>query len=238
MFHWVSHTPTKAKKRLSVRPRRITLQLEALEARDCPSASSLAVPVVPADAVPSSTTFAVVSNSGIALTLSVVPGPGGTATISGQVSGGSATGGLTVTLSGVVSGNVTTNADGTFTFTGPASGPGQILAAVTDDAGNTVTSSVNLSAGPPTIVNFRAINNGNNSWTFTGQVQGPYAAGLIVTLAGIPSLDNNSASAMVQADGSFTYTITLQPGESGGVTAQCIDGWGQASNEATAYVLG
>jgi hypothetical protein len=180
----------------------------------------------------------VVSNAGISLTLSVVSGPGGSATVSGQVSGGAAPGGLTVTLTGVVSGTVTTNADGTFTFTGPTSGPGQIQATVTDDAGSTATASVNLSPAPPTIVNFGAVNNGNNSWTFTGQVQGPYAAGMIVTLGGIPSLDGNNAYATVQPNGTFSYTITLLPGECGGVTAECVDSWGQASNEATAYVGG
>jgi hypothetical protein len=185
-----------------------------------------------------SDTALMVTKPVLSLNLSAVPGPRGTATVSGQVSGPSPTGGLTVTLSGIVSGSVTTCADGTFTYTGPASGLGQIQAAVTDDAGNTATSSINLVASPPTIVNFRAIYNGNNSWTFTGQVQGAYGAGMVVTLAGIPSLDSNNASATVQANGSFSYTITLQPGESGGVTAQCLDWWGQASNEATAYVSG
>jgi hypothetical protein len=195
-------------------------------------------PVEPPAAILSNTAPALVTDPGLSLSLSVVPGPGATATVFGQVSGGSPTGGLTVTLSGVVSASVTTNADGTFTFTGSASGLGQVQAAVTDSAGNTVTSSANLTASPPTIVNFQAINNGNNNWTFTGQVQGPYVAGLVVTLAGIPSLDNNSASATVQANGSFIYTITLQPGECGGVTADCIGCWGQASNEARAYVVG
>jgi hypothetical protein len=197
----------------------------------------LVAPVATPDAVLSDNALVTVADPGLSLSLSVVPGPGGTATVWGQVSGASPTGGLTVTLSGVVSGSVTTCADGTFTYTGPASALGQIQAAVTDGAGNTVTSSINLSASPPTIVNFQAINNGNNNWTFTGQVQGPSAAGLIVTLAGIPSLSSN-ASATVQASGSFSYTVTLQPGESGGVTADCIDWWGQASNQAITYVVG
>jgi hypothetical protein len=89
---------------------------------------------------------------------------------------------------------------------------------------------------PPVILNFKAINNGNNLWTFTGQVQDAYATGLVVQLGGIPSLETSNASAIVQADGTFSLTISLQPGDQGGVTAECIDWWGQASNEATAFV--
>jgi hypothetical protein len=175
------------------------------------------------------------ADPGTSLTLKVVPGPGNTVTVSGQVSSSLPTGGLTVTLTGAFSGSVTTNADGTFTFTGPTSGPGQIQATLTDAAGNTVTSAVSLSVSPPTIVSFQAVYNGNNTWTFSGQVQGG-AAGSVVTLAGIPSLDNSNASVTVQANGCFSYTITLLPGEGGCVTAECTDGWGQASSEASAYV--
>jgi hypothetical protein len=214
------------------------LHLEALEVRECPSDLTLVAPVQPPDGILSDSALVVSTNSAISLRLSVVPAPMGMVTVSGQVAGATATGGRTVTLSGAVSGSVTTCADGTFRYTGPASGPGQIQAAVTDNAGNTAFSSVNLIAGPPTIVNFRAINNGNNSWTFTGQVQSPSATGLVVTLAGIPSLDSNNASATVQANGSFSFTVTLRPGENGTVTAECLDWWGQASNEATAYVGG
>lgn len=237
MFRRWSPTPNKTKQPLPAR-RRITLHLEALEARDCPSASPWDAPAGAADAGPSGTALVMTANPGLSLSLSVVPGPRGTATVSGKVSGASPAGGLTVTLSGVVSGSVTTNANGTFAWSGPASGPGQVQAAVTNGAGNTVRSSTNLIANGPTIVNFQAIDNGDNTWTFTGQIQDPDAAGLVVTLAGIPSLDDNNASATVQADGSFSYTVTLRPGESGGVTAECIDWWGQASNEATAYVTG
>ena len=156
-------------------------------------------------------------------------------TVTGRVSGNSP-GGLTVTLSGVVSGSVSTNADGTYTYTGPASALGQIQATVTDAWGDTVSSSTTLANQPPAILNFKAVSNGNNSWTFTGQVQDEYATGLVVQLGGIPSLNNGSASVTVQPNGTFTYTISLKPGENCCVTAECSDWWGQASNEATAFV--
>jgi hypothetical protein len=183
----------------------------------------------------SSTAQATVNDPGISLSLSVAQGPNRTVTVTGQVTCNSPAS-LTVALSGVVSGSVTTNANGSFTYTGPASALGQIQATVTDVWGVTASSSTMLKNNPPTIVNFQATYNGNNSWTFTGQVQDDYAAGLVVRLGGIPTLDNTGATATVQANGTFSYTITLQPGEVGCVTAECIDWWGQASNEATAFV--
>jgi len=184
----------------------------------------------------SNAAFSTLADPGISVNLSGAPqGPNRMVTVTGQVSCNSPAG-LKVNLSGVVSGSVVTNANGTFTYTGQASAPGQIQAAVTDCWGVTVTSTATLINNPPRIVNFQAINNGNNTWTFTGQVQDEYAAGLVIRLGGIPSLDNSNVTVTVQANGTFSYTIMLQPGESGGVTAECTDWWGQTSNEATAFV--
>jgi hypothetical protein len=231
MFHFLRPARKKTKRSLS---QRTILHVEALEGRDCPSAPPTA-PTMTGSAA----TAPMGTETGMSLSLSVAQGPNRTVAVTGQVSSSnSPTGGRTVTLSGVVSGSVTTNADGTFAYTGPASALGQIQAAVTDDSGVTVTSSAELTDAPPTIVNFQAVNNGGTSWTFTGQVQHAYAAGLVVTLRGVPSLDNNNASATVQANGSFSYTIMLQPGERGGVTADCTDWWGQAAGEASDYVWG
>jgi hypothetical protein len=184
----------------------------------------------------SNTAQVMVNDPGLSLSVSVAQGPRRTVTVTGQVSCNSPCG-LTVTLSGVVSGSVTTNANGTFTYTGPASALGQIQATVTDVWAVTATSSTTLTNKPPTIIDFQAINNGNNSWTFTGQVVDEYAAGLVVRLGGIPTLDNTGATATVQANGTFSYTISLPPGQIGGVTAECIDWWGQASSEATTFVM-
>jgi len=183
----------------------------------------------------SNTAQATVSDPGVSLSVLVAQGPGRTVTVTGQVSANSPAG-LTVTLSGVVSGSVITTSNGTFSWTGTASGLGQIQATVTDVWGVTASSSTTLTDNPPKIVNFQAINNGKNSWTFTGQVQYAYAAGLVVTLGGIPSLVNANASATVQANGTFTLNIMLQPGEIGSATAECTDAWGQASTVATTYV--
>jgi hypothetical protein len=120
---------------------------------------------------------ATVSDPGISISVSAAQGPNRTVTVTGQVSCNSPAG-LTVTLSGVVSGSVTSSANGTFSYTGTASALGQIQATVADVWGVTASSSTTLADSPPTVVNFQAINNGNNSWTFTGQVQGEYAAGV------------------------------------------------------------
>jgi hypothetical protein len=182
----------------------------------------------------SNTSQVMISDPGMSLSLSVAQGPNRTVTVTGQVSSSWPTGGLTVTLSGVVAGSVTTSANGTFTYTETASALGEIQAKVTDAWGVTVTSSAMLNDNPPTIVNFQAIDNGGDCWTLTGQVQGGDMAGGVVTLGGIPSLNN--VSVPVQADGSFFYTVTLQPGEHGEATAECIDDAGQASNVVTVFV--
>jgi hypothetical protein len=237
MLHWFWPNPQKARRAPAKRPRTI-LQLEALESRDCPSA----LPITPSPGTDSATATAPaaiaqppVNDTATSLTVSAMPGPNRTATVTGQVSG-NAPAGLTVTLSGVVSGSVTTNANGTFTWTGPASALGQVQATVTDASGVTVAAFTTLTDPPPAIVNFKAISNGYNSWTFTGQVQDAYAPGMVVQLGGIPSLANSNASATVQANGTFSCTLLLQPGEQGFGTAQCSDSWGQSSNQATAFV--
>ncbi len=184
----------------------------------------------------SNTARAVLTDPGISLTLSATQGANRTVTVTGQVSCPSPAG-LTVAFSGIVSGTVTTSSNGTFTFVAPASALGQIQATVTDVWGVSATAATTLCNTPPTIINFRAINNGYNCWTFTGQVQDEYAAGLVVRLSGIPTLNGSNAVATVQANGTFSYTIMLSPGEGGSVTASCIDWWGQASNQATTFVL-
>jgi hypothetical protein len=139
----------------------------------------------------------------------------------------------TLMLAGVVQTQVRTNGSGGFSWSGAASGLGWIYAYLNSQQ----EASVQVTDDPPTIVNFRAVNNGNRSWTFSGQVQdNEPVAGLVVELRGIPSLDNPPASPVVQTNGTFSYTLMLQPGEQGGVVAYTHDQWGQQSNEATAYV--
>jgi hypothetical protein len=87
----------------------------------------------------------------------------------------------------------------------------------------------------PVITNFQATHDSGNFWTFTGQVTDTGGvAGLIVTFGGLVSLQGKTAA--VNADGSFSLTIALQPRECGTATAQTTDYAGLTSNVATADV--
>ncbi len=87
---------------------------------------------------------------------------------------------------------------------------------------------------PISLVNFQAIEEPGNVWTFQGQVIGQNVAGLTVLFGGLPSLQGMSA--VVEEDGWFHLTIQLQQGESGTATAQATDGWWLYSNIAQAVV--
>jgi hypothetical protein len=207
MFPWAR--PTQTKKSLLLRRQRTTLNLEALERRDCPSA-------------PQITAFTAIVQSGHMVLLS------------GTIIDSNPTAAL-VSFGGLASGSITPDASGHFSVQENLPGLGMVSAAVKDPGGALSNPAQTMVIdAPPVIVNFRAINNGGNSWTFSGQVQDEDAAGMVVTLGGIPAL--NHVFVTVQANGSFSCTVTLQPGESGNATAVCVDAWGQTSNNATAYV--
>jgi hypothetical protein len=72
-----------------------------------------------------------------------------------------------------------------------------------------------------TIVDFGAIEEARDVWTFRGRVTGGNVAGLTVQLGGLPSLRGRTA--VVGPDGWFYLTVRLQPGEDGMATAQTTD---------------
>jgi len=162
------------------------------------------------------------------ISLSVTYLTGRMVTLSGQVTA-DAPGGLTVNFTGKVVGSVVTNADGTFSGTFQATALG-LDAATTTDAHGLVsnTATVVLASNPPTITNFTGMANLSNIWVFSGTVNAPSPAGLVITFGGLPSLAGKTA--VVQADGTFQLTVQLQPGESGTATAQTTDWWGQNSD--------
>jgi len=65
-------------------------------------------------------------------------------------------------------------------------------------------------------------------------VQDEYAAGMTVTLGGLPELQNVTVT--TDANGNFSYTCQLAVGESGTATAITTDWWSAQSNEAEVYV--
>ena len=154
-----------------------------------------------------------------------------TVTLSGQVADLDA-GSLSINFTGVVTGSVNVSSNGSFTLTTTATGLGTIQASTTDLWGQLSNSNqVIVSCPPPVITSFTATLPGSNTWTFTGTVNDPSAAGLQVQLGGA-----YGGSATVGTDGTFSVTVQLAPGLTGDVTAQATDWWGQLSNLATASV--
>jgi hypothetical protein len=136
---------------------------------------------------------------------------------------------LTVTFAGVVTGTTTTDASGKFNVSLDASGVGQIQATVTDVWGQVSdAASVNVTDTAPVISNFTAVNVGLHQWTISGTVTDATAAGITVYLGGLSELQNQTVT--TDANGNFSITITVQPGESGTIWAQCTDWFGLQSN--------
>lgn len=185
-------------------PRRtLRPRLEALEARDCPA---------------------------LTLTYNISYGAQHALTITGHVGGmNSSTGG--VTFSGVVAGNAVINANGDFTYQGQATALGAVHAIARDTTGDqSPIVDANVTSAAPSVSNFAAQQGAGNCWTFTGRVTDESAAGLTVRFSGLPSLQGRMAQ--VQADGTFSITVQLAPGETGTATAQTTDWWGLTSNVA------
>jgi hypothetical protein len=168
------------------------------------------------------------------MTLSLSYGTQHTVTLSGQVTDIDP-GGRTVTFTGVVSASVTTNADGTFSWTGAASQLGTVQATTTDlwsQTSNPVQ--VTVSNPTPVINNFTGSQGLNRYWTFSGSVTDNHPAGLTVQLGGIPALKGKTAT--VRADGTFSITVQLAVGEEGTATADVTDWWGAAAETVGWYV--
>jgi hypothetical protein len=182
--------------------------VEQLERRDCPSAPTLSFTVTQAG--------------------------GHNVVLSGSVTDDNPSS-CTVAFTGVVTATANVGANGAFSVTATASALGTITGQATDGAGQTSAAvQQTLADAAPTIVNFLAVQDGGNCWTFTGTVQDAYAAGLTITLGGLPELQGVTVT--TDASGNFTYTCQLAVGESGTATAITTDGWSLESNEAEVYV--
>jgi hypothetical protein len=138
----------------------------------------------------------------------------------------------TVTISGSASGSAACDASGNFSKVFDVNVPGPITAVASDgtsqsgSAGHTLTNiapmvSVSAQGGP------------NNSWTFSGTVGDEAPGGLTVTLSGPPGVQG--ATALVQANGTWTVTLTLAPGSGGIVTATVTDWYGLTGYGYTSF---
>jgi hypothetical protein len=145
----------------------------------------------------------------------------------------------TVTLGGVLSGTVIPNLDGTFQYTGNATGIGNVTAKATDIWSQTSDPATLYIAGvSPVISNLSVTRTSQGQWVISGTVTDNLgdnnAAGLAVSLGGCGL---SGATATVNANGTFTVIMNSMPAGSGIVTAVVnSNGWGFGSGTvACAY---
>jgi hypothetical protein len=221
--------------RPSFRPR-----LETLEDRTCPSGSgtgSLLLTPLYTPSLSPLTPLSPLSSAQPVITLAVQVNGGSTVTLSGVVTTSGDPSGLTVTFTGVVNAATITLADGSFNLTVNANGLGEVDAQTVDQNGNLSNiASAQVACAAPTITNLSWTANAGN-YTLSGQVVGPGAAGMQVTIWG----QCNSLAAPVtvtcDSDGNFTMSFYVNVGETGFAFAQCTDCWGQQSNAAETQVF-
>jgi hypothetical protein len=173
--------------------------------------------------------LSLVSDVAPTLTLTLAYGPNKQVIVSGRVTDAQA-GGMTVTFSGAANGSVVTNADGTFTQTMTAESLGKITATTQDVWGLTSAAAQVTVANTAPKITLMASNVSGDVWTFSGRVTDNYAPGLVVTFSSSTMPDLNGKTAVVQADGTFSLTVTLRPGEQGWVDASVIDSWGKTGD--------
>jgi hypothetical protein len=149
-------------------------------------------------------------------------------TLSGMVMDGQP-GGMTVTFTGVATGTVTTNANGSFSTTLTATALGKITAKAQDVWGlNSNAVDLWVSDAGPTIT-LKASQTTNGVWVFTGKVTDFYAPGLTVTFSSSTCTAIDGKTATVQADGTFTLAVVLNPGDTGWVRASVADCWNESA---------
>jgi hypothetical protein len=159
--------------------------------------------------------------------------------LSGQVTGANAAD-AQVKFSGSAMGMTVAGVNGAFSVDLQASGTGTILAVATDDWGvssnqaSVPVTVTNSSSFAPYISNFTATQDSGQTWTFSGSAWDMSQPVLTITLGGLPSL--SGVTATTTANGTFSATVTLQPGEAGYATAMTTDANGETSNLATVFV--
>ncbi len=84
-----------------------------------------------------------------------------------------------------------------------------------------------------TITNFKGVEGPNRIWTFTGTVTGTGCT--TVTFGGLPSL--KGLTAPVLANGTFSLSVQLQPGEGGTAWAQIFDENGQSCSNKAMWIV-
>ena len=128
-----------------------------------------------------------------AISLSAANNPDGSVTLAGQVTA-DLPAGLNVTLWGAVNAQVTTDSDGSFSYTTTGWDLGDVYAYATNGWGqSTPSSQVALSAAAPAVT-FNASFNPDGTVTLTGQVSSPLPANLPVMLTGVVNTQVTTAA--------------------------------------------
>ena len=138
-------------------------------------------------------------------------------------------GDLTVTFSGVANGTVITNPDGSFSTDLTATALGKITATVQDVWGlNSNSANVWVSDPGPTI-KLNASQTTQGVWVFTGMVSGPWTAGMTVTFSSSTCSAIDGKTVTINADGTFSLAVVLNPGDTGWITASVTDCWNESA---------
>jgi hypothetical protein len=204
MFRLLS--PSRRRPVAAPGDRPVRLGLEALETRDCPSTLSMGVTYDNQNWI----------------------------TLSGQLTNTPMPGSMTVGIYGQASGSTTTDVNGNYSITLPASGVGNVYARTADGQSN--VAQVTLTDDAPVIDNFQAIPDGGNFWTFSGHVTDQTAAGLVVNFGGLASL--NGKTATTDNSGNFSLYVQLNgtPSDNGNAGAWTTDWYNMPSQPAMCSV--
>jgi len=178
----------------------------------------------------SNTAQAQVSAQNPSIQMSASYGTGRTVTLTGTVTD-ETPGGRTVTFTGEVIGSVTTNANGTFSYTATATALGNVTAQTTDPWGlSSAPAQVTLAVAAPVISNFQVVHQYGTTWVVEGHVTAPDSTGMTVRLGGLPALQGKTAT--VDGNGNFEIEVTIPNGQWGTATADVTDAWGQSATQA------
>ncbi len=167
------------------------------------------------------------------VSVSVAYNANGTATLSGLVTDPHP-GGLQVVFNGVLSGSAQTTANGAFSLTTLVPTTGQVTVTTTDPYYQSSTPvAVQVDGPAPVVTSFQSTALANGSWTFSGQVLDRNPTSVQISFGGLNSLQGKTIS--VAANGTFSLTTLLQPGEAGQASVKASNGTGLGSNTATAF---
>jgi large repetitive protein len=169
--------------------------VEALEARDCPT---------------------------LHVTLAALVLPAHQVRLSGTVAGGA---GLNLYFNGVVTGNVTTDANGNFSYTTAQA----TLGTVNAQGMNTDQASASIAVTPPSLSSLAIAYGAQRSVTVSGTLNDIDAASQTVHFGGVVS-----GSAVTDGSGHFSFTANASA--LGTINVGEMDLWGQASSPASVTV--